>query len=121
MATTAIDSAAPATTFRPPRQIDWAGIGFATVLSIVIIFPLIVVGTWAFTNIWRYPAIIPQEFGLRYWNATLARADVWTAITTSISLAVVVTLISAIVCLPAAFAFARLQFPGRSILFCLSW
>jgi putative spermidine/putrescine transport system permease protein len=117
MATTAIDTAAPATTFRPPRQIDWAGIGFATVLSIVIIFPLIVVGTWAFTNIWRYPAIIPQEFGLRYWNATLARADVWTAITTSISLAVVVTLISAIVCLPAAFAFARLQFPGRSILF----
>ena len=117
MATSAIDTAAPATMFRPPRQIDWAGIGFATVLSIVIIFPLIVVGTWAFTNIWRYPAIIPQEFGLRYWNATLARADVWTAITTSISLAVVVTLISAIVCLPAAFAFARLQFPGRSILF----
>jgi putative spermidine/putrescine transport system permease protein len=99
-----------------PRR-DWTGIAFAVVLTLIIIFPLIVVGTWAFTNVWRYPAIIPQEFGLRYWNATLARADVWQAITTSISLACMVTLISAIICLPAAFAFARLEFPGRSILF----
>ncbi|MEO8758418.1 MAG: ABC transporter permease subunit [Devosia sp.] len=106
-----------ATAFVAPRRTDWTGIAFATVLTLVIIFPLIVVGTWAFTNVWRYPAIIPQEFGLRYWNQTLARADVWTAITTSISLSVVVTIISAVICLPAAFAFARLDFPGRSLLF----
>jgi len=99
-----------------PRA-DWTGIGLAIVLTLVIIFPLIVVALWAFTNVWRYPSIIPQEFGLRYWYQTLARSDVWSAITTSVSLAVVVTLISAVVCLPAAFAFARLQFPGRSILF----
>ena len=100
-----------------PRRIDWTGIAFAVVLSIVIIFPLIVVGTWAFANIWRFPSIIPQQFGLRYWNDTLARPDVWQAITTSIELSVVVTAISALICLPAAFAFARLQFPFRSLLF----
>ena len=100
-----------------PRRIDWTGIAFAVVLSIVIIFPLIVVATWAFTNVWRYPAIIPQQFGLRYWNDTLARPDVWQAITTSIELSVVVTAISAAICLPAAFAFARLDFPFRSLLF----
>ncbi|HEY4200135.1 MAG TPA: ABC transporter permease subunit [Devosiaceae bacterium] len=99
------------------REIDWAGTAFAVVLTLVIIFPLVVVCTWAFTNVWRYPAIIPQEFGLKFWNQTLARADVWSAITTSISLAAVVTLISAAICLPAAFAFARLEFPGRNILF----
>ena len=104
-------------TYKPPRRIAWTGIGFAVVLTIVIIFPLLAVGTWAFTNVWRYPAIIPQEFGLKFWAQTLSRADVWTAITTSVSLSVVVTVISAIVCLPAAFAFARLQFPGRSLLF----
>ena len=103
--------------YAPPRRIDWTGIAFALLLTIVIIFPLIVVGTWAFTNVWRYTAIIPQEFGLRFWNQTLARSDVWQAISTSISLSVVVTAISAIICLPAAFAFARLQFPGRSLLF----
>lgn len=99
------------------RRIDWVGIAFAVVLSTVIIFPLVVVGTWAFTNVWRYPAIIPQQFGLRFWNQTMARPDVWSAITTSLSLACVVTAISATVCLPAAYAFARLKFPFRSLLF----
>jgi putative spermidine/putrescine transport system permease protein len=99
------------------EPLDWTGIAFAVALTILIVLPLVVVGTWAFTNVWRYPAVIPQEFGLRYWNATLARADVWTSITTSLSLATVVTLISACICLPAAYAFARLDFPWRSILF----
>jgi putative spermidine/putrescine transport system permease protein len=99
------------------RRIDWVGIGFAVVLTVAVVLPLLVVGTWAFTNVWRYPALIPQEFGLRFWNQTLARADVWTSITTSLSLATMVTLISAAICLPAAYAFSRLSFPGRNILF----
>lgn len=99
------------------RRTDWTGIVLAIVLSVAIVFPLLIVGTWAFTNVWRYPALIPQEFGLKFWNQTLARADVWTSITTSLSLASMVTLISAAICLPAAYAFARLDFPGRNILF----
>jgi putative spermidine/putrescine transport system permease protein len=99
------------------RETDWAGVFFAVVLTLVIIFPLIVVATWSVANVWRYPSVIPQEFGFRYWHMTLARADVWTSITTSITLACAVTALSAIICLPAAFAFARLEFPGRSVLF----
>src|SRR5690606_24056318 len=60
---------------------------------------------------------IPQEFGLRFWNQTLSRPAVWTSITTSLSLAPMVALISAATCLPAAYAFARLDFPGRNVLF----
>ena len=104
-------------TYRPPREIDWTGISFAVVLTLVIVFPLIVVGLWAFADVWRYPSVLPQQFGLRFWYQTLSRPDVWESITTSIELSVTVTLISAIVCLPAAFAFARLQFPFRSLLF----
>jgi putative spermidine/putrescine transport system permease protein len=99
------------------RRIDWTGIFFAVALTIAIVFPLVVVGTWAFANVWRYPSVIPQEFGLRYWGMTLARADVWSSITMSLTLATVVTVISALICLPAAYAFARLDFPGRNILF----
>lgn len=99
------------------RKIDWTGIAFAAVLTIVIVLPLLVVGTWAFTNVWRYPSVIPQEFGLRFWNQTLARADVWSSITMSLTLAFTVTALSAAICLPAAYAFARLDFPGRNILF----
>jgi len=99
------------------RKIDWTGIAFAAVLTLVIVFPLLVVGTWAFTNVWRYPSVIPQEFGLRFWNQTLARADVWSSISMSLTLAFTVTALSAAICLPAAYAFARLDFPGRNILF----
>lgn len=102
---------------RSRAAVDWTGLAFAAVLTLVIVVPLLVVGTWAFTNVWRYPSVIPQEFGLRYWEATLARADVWTSITMSLRLAATVTLISAAICLPAAYAFARLDFPGRNILF----
>jgi putative spermidine/putrescine transport system permease protein len=100
-----------------PARIDWTGVVFAVLLSLVIIFPLIVVGTWAFTEIWRFPSIVPQQFGLRFWNQTLSRADVWEALWTSLRLSTVVTLISAAICLPAAYAFARLDFPGRNVLF----
>ncbi len=99
------------------RRVDWYGIFFAVLLTLVIVFPLVVVGTWAFTNVWRFPSVIPQEFGIKYWQMTLARADVWTSITLSLSLSTVVTLLSAAICLPAAYAFARLDFPGRNILF----
>ena len=92
------------------HETDWVGIFFAVVLTLVIIFPLIVVATWSVANVWRYPAVIPQEFGLRYWHMTLARADMWTSITTSITLSLVVTALSALICLPAAYAFARMEF-----------
>jgi putative spermidine/putrescine transport system permease protein len=103
----------------PPvrRPLDLTGIAFAVVLTIVIVFPLLVVATWAFTEVWRYPAVVPQQFGLRFWNQTLERADVWAALTLSLRLSFVVTLLSAIICLPAAYAFARMDFPGRNILF----
>lgn len=106
-----------ATPLATRRPTDWTGIFFAVALTLVIVLPLVVVATWAFSNVWRYPAVVPQELGLRYWNQTLARSDVWTAISTSLSLTAVVTALSCIICLPAAYAFARLEFPGRSILF----
>ncbi len=102
---------------RAREGIDWSGIVLAIVLSVVIVFPLLVVATWSFADVWRYPSVIPQELGLKYWHMTLARADVWTSITMSLSLVTVVTLISAAICLPAAYAFARLDFPFRNLLF----
>ncbi|MBB6223232.1 ABC transporter permease [Rhizobium leguminosarum] len=98
-------------------RFDWVGLVFACLLTLFIALPLIVVGTWAFTEIWRYPSVIPQQFGLRFWGQTLARPDVWDALFLSLRLTTTVTLLSAVICLPAAYAFARLRFPGRNILF----
>ena len=102
---------------RARARMDWPGIFFATLLTIVIVGPLLVVGTWAFTEVWRFPNVIPQQFGFRFWGQTLGRADVWNALMLSLRLTTVVTLLSAVICLPAAYAFARMSFPGRNLLF----
>ncbi|MBB4293472.1 putative spermidine/putrescine transport system permease protein [Rhizobium leguminosarum] len=98
-------------------RFDWIGLLFACLLTLFIALPLIVVGTWAFTEVWRYPSVIPQQFGLRFWGQTLARSDVWDALFLSLRLTTTVTILSAVICLPAAYAFARMRFPGRNILF----
>ncbi|MGL3608548.1 ABC transporter permease [Rhizobium sp. G187] len=99
------------------RPIDGTGLLLATLLTIVIIMPLLVVGIWAFTEVWRYPNLMPQQFGLRFWEQTLNRSDVWSALRLSLLLSGFVTLASAVICLPAAYAFARMRFPGRDLLF----
>jgi putative spermidine/putrescine transport system permease protein len=106
------------TIFAPLRpRIDGFGIVLTVVLTLAIVAPLLVVGVWAFTDVWRYPNIIPQQFGLRFWGQTLGRSDVWNALMLSLQLSTVVTLLSALICLPAAYAFARMKFPGRDLLF----
>ncbi len=82
-------------------------------LFIVIIGPMMTVIFWAFAEQWRYPSLVPTKWGLSYWAETLSRADVTSALPLSIGLASVVTLLSAVICLPASYAFARMNFPGR--------
>jgi putative spermidine/putrescine transport system permease protein len=92
------------------------GVILAVVLFIVIIGPMISVILWAFAQLWRYPSLIPTKWGFSYWAQTLARADIKSALPLSIGLATTVTALSAVVCLPAAYAFARMDFPGRKTL-----
>jgi len=49
------------------------------------------------------------------WSETFRRADIATAIPQSIGITVIATVLSALVALPAAYAFARIRFPGRQI------
>lgn len=101
----------------PPRRTDWIGIFFGLVLTVTILIPMLVVIIWSVSNVWRFPSVLPQEFGFKFWQMTLSRADVWSALTMSLTLSAVVTAISALICLPAAYAFARMTFPGRDVLF----
>ncbi len=84
-----------------------------TALLVFVAGPLICVIMWAFADQWRPPALLPQQWGVKYWGLLLARTDVSRALPVSLALSAVVTLLAAIVCLPAAYAFARLSFPGR--------
>ena len=85
-------------------------------LVIVILGPISSVFLWAFAEKWRYPSLVPTDWGLKYWGETLSRADIRRALPLSIGLALTVTGLSALICLPAAYAFARLRFPLRQSL-----
>jgi putative spermidine/putrescine transport system permease protein len=92
---------------------DGSSLILAIILFLVIIGPMITVVLWAFADQWRYPSLVPTKWGVKFWADTLSRADVTSAFPLSIILAATVTTLSAVICLPAAYAFARLNFPGR--------
>lgn len=68
----------------------------------------------SFAGDYEYPDVIPRSYGFKWWDYVLSKAQLVQSIGTSLVLAVVVTLLSLAVCLPAAYALARYPFRGRS-------
>lgn len=77
--------------------------------------PLMNLFMLAFANKYEVPAIIPQEFGLKWWDFVLSQNSLISSIATSFILAAVVTVVSALICIPAAYALARFNFKGKKI------
>jgi putative spermidine/putrescine transport system permease protein len=100
-----------------PEMRKAMGLILVFALSAFLLLPLLTLLLWAFTDEWRYPSIIPQTFSLRWWDWVLTNGDVGSAVRYSFITAPVVTLIAAIICLPAAYSFSRFRFPFRRALF----
>jgi putative spermidine/putrescine transport system permease protein len=86
-------------------------------LSSFLLLPLATLLVWAFADEWRYPSILPQHYSLRWWEWVFTNGDVGSAVRYSLLTAPVVTVLSAIICLPAAYSFSRFRFPLRRTLF----
>ncbi|MEZ4667297.1 MAG: carbohydrate ABC transporter permease [Anaerolineae bacterium] len=95
---------------------DGFGLIALVFLILVILGPLYSVVLWAFAEKWKYPSLVPTQFGLSYWHETFSRADIASALPFSIILALTVTGLSALICIPASYAFARMRFRGRQLL-----
>lgn len=93
------------------------GLILVLALGAFLLLPLATLVVWAFADVWRYPGILPQSYSLRWWDWVFHNGDVGSAIFYSFTTAPVVTAIAALICLPAAYSFSRLQFPGRRFLF----
>jgi putative spermidine/putrescine transport system permease protein len=91
------------------------GFGAFLALAAFILGPLLTLLVWAFAGTWLFPDLLPQ-FSLTWWYYVLGNADVGKAIRMSFLSAPIATLLSAAICIPAAYAFARLEFPGRRAL-----
>ena len=86
-------------------------------LSAFLLLPLATMVVWAFANEWRYPSLLPRSYSLKWWDFVFHNGNVTKAMFYSFTTAPVVTLLAAVVCLPAAYSFSRLKFPGRRFLF----
>ncbi len=89
---------------------------FLAGLAIFILGPLLSLVLWAFAGQWFYPGLLPQEFSLKWWTVVFGNRSVVESIKYSLMTAPTVTALSIIICLPAAYAFARFEFPGRRLL-----
>lgn len=77
--------------------------------------PLMNLCMLAFADKYEVPVIIPQKFGFRWWEFVLGQGSLLSSIATSFVLAVIVTAVSLLICIPAAYALARFNFKGKRI------
>ena len=86
---------------------------FFLFMTIFILGPLIWLAVKAFAGSWSYPNLKPDSWTLRWWETVAHDPALGTAIKTSLMITPIVVLCSAVICLPAAYAFARYDFYGR--------
>lgn len=92
----------------------WEYILFA-VFILVFYGPLLNMLTLSFAGNYNYPDVVPKTYGLKWWKFILSNKNLVSSITQSLILAIVVTALSLLICLPAAYAIARFQFKGRTL------
>lgn len=95
------------------RRFPFGGLALLCAMGLAMIGPIVTVILWAFAETWRHPNLLPSHWGLKFWHGMLARETITGPILTSLALASLATTLAALVCWPAAYAFARLNFPGR--------
>jgi putative spermidine/putrescine transport system permease protein len=91
------------------------GLGALLALAGFILGPLLTLLMWAVAGTWLFPSLLPQ-FSLTWWHQILGDENVVKTIKMSAITAPTATALSALICIPAAYAFARFEFPGRRLL-----
>lgn len=87
-------------------------------LAVFILFfygPMLNMCMLAFANTYEVPAVIPQEWGLKWWKFVFAQDNLVSSIIQSFVVAIITTIASMLLCIPAAYSLARFKYPGRKV------
>lgn len=84
-------------------------------IALFVLGPLLWLGMHAFATSWTYPNLLPDGLTLDWWSVVFADAELFSAMQNTLFFAPITVLVSAVVCLPAAYAFSRFEFPGRRV------
>ncbi|WP_028307739.1 ABC transporter permease [Desulfitibacter alkalitolerans] len=83
----------------------------------LLMFPFLILLLWAFTKQWPAGNVLPLEWGLRGWQYILSPNNkILSAIGTSISLSLAVTLAAVVISIPAGKALGLYEFPGKGLI-----
>jgi putative spermidine/putrescine transport system permease protein len=91
------------------------GLLLIVLLAVFILGPLFWLAIRAFAVDWSYPSLLPTGWTLSWWGKVFDDPGLAGSIRLSIVFAFVTIVVSSVVCLPAAYAFARYTFPGRRV------
>ena len=97
------------------RQEKISGIYSAGSLYAVLLRPADVHVHYSFGNVYEVPNIFPTEWGFKWWNFVFSQKSLVSSIVQSLTIAVITTVCSMVLCIPAAYSLARFRFPGRKI------
>lgn len=106
----------PAGTGRHAAGAVLGRVGGVLGLAVLVVFvfgPLGWLSLRAFTASWVFPALLPSRWTLSWWPRVFANAQLAGSVRLSFAFAFATVAVAAVVCLPAAYAFGRYDFPGR--------
>lgn len=90
------------------------GGGLGLVALVLFIFgPLVWLSLNAFTASWAFPRLLPSHWTLGWWPRVFANAQLAGSVRLSFAFAFSTVAVASVICLPAAYAFGRYDFPGR--------
>lgn len=92
------------------------GVFVVAALLLFMIGPILWLALRAFSGLWQYPQFLPSHWTVKWWSSVFDDKSLGHSIQLSFEFAPVVTIASAAICLPAAYAFSRFNFPGRRFL-----
>ncbi len=82
--------------------------------------PYLLLFVWSLAQNWRFPDVLPNEFSFRAWEYLFApTSGVQIALSNSILLALIVSILAVLVAIPAARAMALHDFRGKKFVFFL--
>jgi len=88
---------------------------FVAVLGVFILGPLAWLAIRAFATSWTYPNLAPDGWTMQWWSQVFEDPNLKASVILSFKFAFATMVVSAVLCLPAAYAFARFEFPGRRV------
>lgn len=86
---------------------------YLAMLSIFV--PIIILAIWGFTSSWVYPKLTPSEYSLRGIEYILNKENLRTMVN-SLIIAIVVSLITILITVPAAYSLTIYDFKGKKLI-----